>query len=56
LEFSPPDEQLRKMLWDKLLPSKLPLSSDVDTTALSKDYSRFTGGNIMKVRNEKENS
>jgi len=43
------------MLWDKLLPSKLPLSPDVDTTALSKDFPRFTGGNIMKVRKGQTN-
>lgn len=47
LEFTRPDLDLRRKLWKKLMPSKLPIDeSSVDTDALSKQFHDFTGGRI----------
>jgi SpoVK/Ycf46/Vps4 family AAA+-type ATPase len=47
IEFLKPNENQRKILWEKLLPDSLPLSSDFDISKLSN--SKLTGGQIELV-------
>lgn len=48
IEFTVPDKNLRRILWEKLLPSKLPLSGDVNLDLLAERY-LFTGGQIRNT-------
>jgi SpoVK/Ycf46/Vps4 family AAA+-type ATPase len=48
VEFTNPEFDLRFKLWDKLLPSKLPLNDDVDFKKLSYEYD-FNGGDIKNA-------
>ena len=47
IEFLKPEENQRKLLWEKLLPSNLPFSSDFDIDKLSSK--KLTGGQIELV-------
>jgi len=48
VEFPMPDKDLRKVLWEKLLPAKLPISQDLDIEKLANKYN-FTGGQIRNT-------
>jgi len=47
VEFHRPDKSIRKKLWKKLLPKKLPLSKDIDFDNLSSFD--MSGGEIKNV-------
>ncbi|PIF04144.1 MAG: AAA family ATPase [Arcobacter sp.] len=47
IEFEKPNEEQRKLLWEKLLPKNLPLDDDFDIDRLSKP--KLTGGQIELV-------
>ncbi len=47
LEFDRPDRDMRRKIWRKLMPHKMPLAKDVDTERLSE--SDLTGGEIKNV-------
>lgn len=48
IEFEIPDVSLRKKLWKKLVPPKMPVSDNVDFDALAKKFV-FTGGDIKNA-------
>jgi len=45
IEFTVPNATLRKGLWRKIIPSRVPLSNDINLDALANDF-EFTGGQI----------
>jgi len=47
IEFSKPNEEQRKILWNKLLPDALPLEKDFDVDKLA--ISKLTGGQIELI-------
>ena len=47
IEFSKPNEEQRKILWNKLLPNALPLEEDFDIDKLA--ISKLTGGQIELI-------
>jgi len=47
VEFTPPDDVMRRQIWRLLLPSSVPLSEDVDLGELAKV--ELTGGEIKNV-------
>ena len=47
VEFERPDREMRRQIWEKLIPEKLPLSDDVDLDKLS--AFDLTGGEIKNV-------
>jgi hypothetical protein len=47
IELERPNRELRRQIWDKLLPRKMPLAADVDLERLSK--ADFVGGEIKNV-------
>ncbi|MBN1256585.1 MAG: ATP-binding protein [Planctomycetes bacterium] len=47
IEFAPPDRELRRRIWQKLLPKKLPLAKDVDVERLANE--ELTGGEIKNA-------
>jgi len=49
VNFEHPDANLRKVLWEKLVPSKMPLTLPLDFTALAEQFPSFTGANIRSV-------
>jgi SpoVK/Ycf46/Vps4 family AAA+-type ATPase len=48
IEFKRPTENLRKQLWEHLVPEKLPIADDVDYEVLARQF-EFTGGEIKKA-------
>ena len=49
VEFKMPNESVRKTMWERLIPEKTPVASDVDYAALAKAFPSFTGGNIASA-------
>ena len=47
VEFEPPDQKLRRKIWNRLIPKKMPLAEDVDLEELS--LAELTGGEIKNV-------
>jgi hypothetical protein len=47
VEFEPPDRPMRKQIWGRLVPKKLPVSPDVDFDKLSEP--ELTGGEIKNA-------
>jgi len=47
VEFEPPDRDLRKQIWKRLIPAKMPLARDVDLDQLSLE--ELTGGEIKNA-------
>jgi len=47
VEFRPPDREMRRQIWRKLIPEKLPLARNVSLDKLSED--ELTGGQIKNV-------
>jgi len=47
VEFTPPDEAMRRRIWRRLVPKKLPLAKDVDFDNLARR--ELTGGEIKNV-------
>ena len=48
VEFSMPNRELRRMLWDKLIPVGMPVSDDLDLDLLAEKYT-FSGGDIKNA-------
>jgi len=48
VEFKTPDASLRKLLWRKLMPPKLPVAPDLNLDKLA-DQFEFTGGDIKNA-------
>jgi ATP-dependent 26S proteasome regulatory subunit len=47
VEFEPPDRPMRKQIWGRLVPKKLPVAPDVDFDKLSEP--ELTGGEIKNA-------
>jgi len=48
LKFDKPDKEMRKRIWEKLIPKSLPLASDVDIDLLAERF-ELAGGEIKNV-------
>jgi len=48
VEFKTPDASLRKLLWRKLMPPKLPVAPDLNLDKLAEQF-EFTGGDIKNA-------
>jgi len=47
IEFKAPDGPLSRKIWDKIVPSELPVAEDVDFDELAR--TSFTGGEIKNI-------
>lgn len=48
IELKDPDQNLRRRLWEKLIPPKMPIANDFDPDILAQKY-EFNGGDIKNV-------